>query len=594
MRLVRHTLAAAAAATLFSSSLLRADVLDQVPPDALMVVKVNDLQQTSQRLGKLARDLGLAAMFPPASDPLAALKQQLGLQAGLNDAGDAAFVFVSPEKAGDGEPVYVLLPVQDYNAFIGNFAGARTEGGVSEIQFGPGGDDSFASQWGEYAVVSPNRSLVGAKPATGLKLTPAAAKEADTKDIVVLGNFKAIRELALPALNDARGQVLEGVKSELEANEEMKKYGPAIDVAVNQALNVAEAFLRDTDAATIGLSFVNDGIGVSVLSEFTQGSYLGNTVSKLENTTDPLLEGLPAGRYLLFGGSKGHPEVTRKVVDDLVAPIVPELQKLGDDGKPFVAFVDAVREFTSATQGQAMGMMAPAQINLGQDPIMQVVYILEGDAQKLATSYRAMAQSQEELMKVIQPGMAAASTTVTEDAKTVGGVSFTRYVTTIPEDANDPMAAQQAQMMKIFYGAEGATVYTAPVGGRLVSVMGMSDEAIQQVIDAAKAGNAPLSQLAQVQAVAGKLPKERIGVFYANVDEILATGIQIANQFGLQANVQLPPDLPPVGATVSRDGTALRVDAHIPSPLVQSLVAAGMQLFMQMQGGGQPGGPGGL
>jgi len=72
------------------------------------------------------------------------------------------------------------------------------------------------------------------------------------------------------------------------------------------------------------------------------------------------------------------------------------------------------------------------------------------------------------------------------------------------------------------------------------------------------------------------------------------TGVTYANQFGFPVKLQMPPNLPPIGVSAGTEGTAFRVDSHVPSQLVQSLVMAGMQAFMQMQQGQQPGGPGGL
>ena len=46
--------------------------------------------------------------------------------------------------------------------------------------------------------------------------------------------------------------------------------------------------------------------------------------------------------------------------------------------------------------------------------------------------------------------------------------------------------------------------------------------------------------------------------------------------------------------TISTDGNAIRADSYTPTELIKAVVAAGMQTFMQMQGGRQPGGPGGL
>jgi len=58
---------------------------------------------------------------------------------------------------------------------------------------------------------------------------------------------------------------------------------------------------------------------------------------------------------------------------------------------------------------------------------------------------------------------------------------------------------------------------------------------------------------------------------------------------------QRPAMAPEVSVFVNEDrAPALRGDWHVPSQTLQSLVAAGMQTYMQMQGGQQPGGPGGL
>ena len=59
-------------------------------------------------------------------------------------------------------------------------------------------------------------------------------------------------------------------------------------------------------------------------------------------------------------------------------------------------------------------------------------------------------------------------------------------------------------------------------------------------------------------------------------------------------NFQLPQDLPPIGISAGTEGTAARGDIYVPAQLMQSIIAAGIQSYMQMQGGQAPGGPGGL
>src|SRR5207249_3181030 len=76
---------------------------------------------------------------------------------------------------------------------------------------------------------------------------------------------------------------------------------------------------------------------------------------------------------------------------------------------------------------------------------------------------------------------------------------------------------------------------------------------------------------------------------YISVDNLVATGAAYAKQFGMPVNLPLPPNLPPVGMTASTQANTARFDTYIPSQLVQSMIAAGMQMFMALQGGAQPG-----
>ena len=60
-------------------------------------------------------------------------------------------------------------------------------------------------------------------------------------------------------------------------------------------------------------------------------------------------------------------------------------------------------------------------------------------------------------------------------------------------------------------------------------------------------------------------------------------------------NFQVPQNLPPLGVTVATEGTAVRVRRLRPRRRrCRSVMPAAMQTYMQMQGGQQPGGPGGL
>jgi hypothetical protein len=65
--------------------------------------------------------------------------------------------------------------------------------------------------------------------------------------------------------------------------------------------------------------------------------------------------------------------------------------------------------------------------------------------------------------------------------------------------------------------------------------------------------------------------------------------------FGIDMGVTMPENLPPMGATLSTDASAVRGDVYFPSQLLQALTAAGMQVYMKTQNpqGMQHNGPGG-
>ena len=102
-----------------------------------------------------------------------------------------AFVFLNPETAGgDSEKsMLVLLPVSDYQAFLGNLHDTKTEGDVTEGRLPDQQDTAFVAHWGEYVAMSPTKEVVAKKPEKALAPAGVTAKELNEKDIVVYALF---------------------------------------------------------------------------------------------------------------------------------------------------------------------------------------------------------------------------------------------------------------------------------------------------------------------------------------------------------------------------------------------------------------------
>ena len=116
----------------------------------------------------------------------------------------------------------------------------------------------------------------------------------------------------------------------------------------------------------------------------------------------------------------------------------------------------------------------------------------------------------------------------------------------------------------------------------------------RESIASAKAGKDVFADMAGVQAVSKQLPAGRVMVEYIDLAQIVTAGVKYAQGFGVPVKMQLPPNLPPIGFSAASEGSAVRFDTHVPTTTVQSIVAAGMQAYMQMQGGRAQGAPEGL
>ena len=595
--MVRMMVAGVVGTMLLLGTALQAQVLNQVPADAVLVIKIKNLQETSGKIAALAQELGLAQMQPMLADPLGAIQGMGNLQAGIDKAGEAAMAMMMPPQDNRPPLIVVLVPVSDYKAFVGNFAGAIAEGDLTNVTL-PNNQPAFVANWGNFAAISPEKAMLAQKP-QGLKVQGMAAREMAGKDIVAYGNMQVLRAKVLPMFQQGRAQMLQQFEREMtQAPAAQQKYAPIAKAALNQLLNGVEEFLKDAQSATLGLNLNKGGIATTLMTEFEPTSYLGQLAAQMKGSDQSLTAGLPEGKYLLFGGISIDPKVLTTIIDDAVGPVLKELVAAGEDTKPALDMIDALKAMTSAGRSQSFGMVAPAGA-IGQEGLFQSVTVATGDAKTMAAAQRKMFDSQEALMKLISGkagGDAAApvKTSFTANAKTIDGVAFDQFQTQFNMAGNTPQEMQAAQMVTWIYGPGGLNAYAGAVDPQhFVIVAGGNDALMSKTVAAVKAQSDALATLGPVQTVSSQLPKTRLAALYVPVDALVATGVNIAKTFGMPVGLQLPENLPPIGMTFGAEGSALRADGYIPTQLVQSLIAAAQQMMLQrMQA--PPGGPGGL
>ena len=567
----------------------RAQVLTMMPDNALVVIKIKNLQDVSGKVAVLSQQWGLANIRPELNDPLGTLLTVANLGPGLNKAGEAAAAVMQPSPGSPIPNMLFLVPVTDFKAFAAALPNSKPDGELTMFSPG-GGQPGYVADWGKYAAMSPQRENVTKKPA-GLQVSAMASKEMDVKDLIVYANIKELRKQALPAIQQNKAQILQMMEAQMRnAPGANPKFAPLMKAYMGQFITVIEGFLRDADGATFGVNLSKDGISTTLLADFQPESYSGKAVRALKNTDASLTAGLPDSKYFFYGGvGGGDPTASLQLFTDFVAPIQQEAAALGEEAKSINDYIAGMKTFITSSKSMTFGLVAPPANMIGQEGLLQMVTLVKGDAAKLVAAQNQVMTAEKDLMKL--SGMEnIVKFSKTPDAKTVDGVSLTEYRMAMEGQPQTPQEQQMAFVMQFMYGPKGVSVFTGPIGAdKVVTVVGGNETLLTSAIAAAKTDSDPLSKGIGAK-VAAALPQSRLAVFYLPVDVIATTVLDVMAARGMPGGVKLPPNLPPLGAAIDTEGSAVRVDGYVPAQTVQSLIAAGMQMWLQGMNQGQPGG----
>ena len=588
MKSVWRTLAALVVMLAMTASSY-AQVMDQVPKSALVVLHVKNMAELSQKIADWGKLTGTTEQAPPMADLLDFAAIQMNMTQGIKKDGDMAVALINDVKGFGGPkgPVMVFVPVSDYAAFTGNFTGAATDANVTTVNnaFG-GGQPVYISKWGDYAVITPIKDLLNLAPG-GVVMTPAASKEIDSKDISVLVNMPTVRGLVIPLMIGGRQavsqQILNGIRQSPYA-----KYSAVARVAFNQFADFAQHFLSDCDDVTYGINLAQDGLSSTAIVDFKPDSVWGQRVASAPNSDKSLLNGLPDGKYFLMAGSITDSKNALQIISEVVDPIVAELTKVGPDAQPIVDYIQGIKDAVAATTSRNFALVAPDG-ELGASPLFQFVGVTHGDAKTLATLTTKVIQLQQDWMTKMGAG-SPVQNTFTPAAKTLDGVQFDQIHTGVNLNAPpNPQLAQMSQVFLFMYGQDGMNIFLGPVTDTaLLGVGGLADDKISAAIAAVKSDNDSVGAQPGIQNTASHLPKQRQLVAYFPVDILVNTAFGYAAKFGLDMGVTMPA-CDPIGVTLGTEGSTARIEGYVPSQLVTGAV----NVIKKVRGAAHPGGPGG-
>lgn len=568
----------------------RADVLEQVPSDAAAVLEIKSLEHLNAKVAKMAKTFGLDELQAEMKDPLGALLDKAHMGKGIDKSGDAALAVFAPAPGKHGEPEAVgLVPVSDYEAFLGNFnKQADAEGGEGiTVVADPeaAGKKMYIAHHGKYAAVS---NKIGAlKGAVGIKLTTITGHEIDSKDLVFLVNMPVVRKVALPALKENRAKLIEEIHKNIGTEPALKPYAPVFDTVVTEVLDAAETFLNDAEAVVFSVELSDAGLGGSTIVDFAPDSKFGKTVAEMKSGTAPLLAGLPDRKYFVFGGASADPAVIASLANEWLNPIVKDLNATDTPmGKQIAGVLESLKTLVSATNHSAAGWIVPTKA-LGQESLVQQLTVVYGDAAKIASSEKKLLTDVSDLIQLAPQNQGVKTKIEFGAPKMINDVELQTYSTKMDFDANDPRAAQAQQVLAMIYGPAGMSgIFGAVTDKAFIVAQGVDDDLLRDLIASAKAEKDVLSETAHVKAVSSHLPEHRSAVYYVALDNIVSTVVRYAQGLGAPIKLKLPQNLPPVGVSIGAEGSALRFDSFVPTETVQSLIAAGIQAYTQMQAGG--------
>ena len=569
-------------------------VLDHVPTDNTAYVVVPDLSELFQDFNGALRPLREAFGEQVAeAGAFVPLLQLFANSPGMNANGAAA---IAVELPAEGDPaglaledlaemVSVILPVTDMDAFrespLVQGQNQALGDGLYEVKIQMLGATVYMRDLGDYAVLGGARERVSGFDARG--------KLAEHRRM--LGEVG----VASARMNDAllvtpMAPFSDGIDELLEQIEGQAAFAAAlaggqqgqVDAGVSIVREVLENFVRDAESGVIGFDFGPEGLSLDVLSNFRRGSELAG-IFDTAPSTDGLIGNLPEGPYVVAYAQNN--------TDGLVARLTENVEEMLP-GEEQASDLNPTGDFTS--RAAYAFMLAPSPAFGGGGLLSNSVTYARGDG--MAAKYREVVREAD--------GQTAAGvryeTGYDRDAIEIDGVRVDGYSMKLSYEGQGPGAgsplaqspfADPTVIMSLLYGAGGGpSGYVAQRGGGAYVTGGKNSELLAASFKAAD-GQASLTNNAALRSVMDRLPENRNGELYVNLNSILETVLSFAQMAG--GAIELPeiPQMPPIGAAsvVTDGGVMLRV--HVP----MSVITTSGKLFEQFGGalGDAVGGPNG-
>jgi hypothetical protein len=352
---------------------------------------------------------------------------------------------------------------------------------------------------------------------------------------------------------------------------------------------------KQLDKVLVFATLEPGGLHLSGLVAFQPDTLLAKVFAAAKPSGRPLLAGLPGGTFVLVAASEQTGQEYAKPLADLFM-------------KPYMDAMRASKNPALVAAAEQQEKMLDARIQLAklQQAGQAGLYMLPKSNEALlgllvvgrftdtAKAYDLIKQnikSQVDLISQQQPKVKEflELVTYTPEIETVDGAKVDTLLldmTKLPKLLSVPeeQVAEVVKAVKVLLGPDGLKVRIAVTDKNITATLGGGQAFLKEALAAAKGGKAPLATQPAVTKVTDRLPKDRLGVVYLSVENLLQVVDRVAKTV---ADEGLPfpvgPTSAPLAAALISDPLGLHGTLYVPTELAVSIKGMVMQSMMQQR-----------
>jgi len=563
-------------AILATAAVAANSVVDLVPPEALGFAAVQNLGHTDEKLESLGRKMQV-----PIPSLLDQLKKEGGITEGLDERGSAAMIAM-PAMNSDEPPIMILVvPVDDYEKFLGQFEPEEPKGGLTEIT---AMDAAFvAANKDGYALLAEPKHRKTLKAVLADKKGPGKEVDAladwlaanDASLVVTRPGVVLISEKIQKTLREMKDlfDSMEGQEAEVQGNFQM------MSMVFSIYGEFAAAMGREVATLSAGVQLPDDGsvVGVARL-QAVEGGRLDRTTRNLETPVNELLVGIPAGPYVLAGGM-AFPEGLVDAMSDFSAAVIqaaPGIYGVPEDK------IDEMTEINRKTMENFHGMSMALKVGEPGSPIYGNLSgaMFVDDAEKYLDTYREAIEEMKKLADDAEKSVFAGMKVKQFDLDGKKALRLTMNFASMLPMMDEP---EIARMFEAMYGPGGKMTFLMAAANEKTVAMGSTEELLEDAIESVEGDN--LADDTELKKTAARLLPGAQAVGYYSVPGLVALIDRAIPAIAPPGTpeIDLPPfpDTPPIGFAAKASEGTVNLQTIVPGEVLGSLMGYFIQVQMQ-------------